>query len=335
MSGSDAPVAVVVVTWNSARFVDDCLGSLRALTCPPAEIVLVDSGSLDRTTDIVRKRFPGVDVVECGSNVGFCRANNLGIARTKSPFVLVLNPDTRLAPGFLEELLPAFADPRVGLAAGRLLRFDGRTIDSAGQDLARSRQPKDRGYGRTDRGQYDRDEEVFGVCGAAALYRRAMIDSVADDGGAFFDERFFAFYEDLDVAWRARRLGWKAVYRFRAVGYHLRGGTADGFTTGRRWSALLGRSPDSRFHIAKNRYLVILRNDTWGGYLRNLPFILSWDLATVGLLAMTSPGVLVRLWREREVFRRALSQRGLDEAPGRHHVQDGSRDLGKGDRRTS
>ncbi len=313
-TAASAQVAVVIVAWNSSAFLRECLGSLRGQRRPPAEIVVVDNGSADGTVELIRGEFPEVDLLECGANLGFCRANNLGIARTRSPFVLVLNPDTRLAPDFLEQLLPAFDDPRVGMATGKLLRFDGRTLDSAGQELGRSRQPKDRGYGRPDRGQFDRDEEVFGVCGAAALYRRSMLAAVADPGGRYFDETFFAFYEDLDLAWRARRLGWKAVYRHTAVGQHARGGSARGPALLRRCAAILGRSPEIRFHVVKNRYLAILRNDTRAGYLRNLPFILARDLATSVLLLLTTPGVLLRLWRERKVFRGALAMRRLDAA---------------------
>ena len=311
---SRAPVAVVIVSWNSSAFLPECLGSLRRLRRPAAEIVVADNGSTDGAADLVRRDFPEIDLIECGANLGFCRANNLGIARTRSPFVLVLNPDTRLAPDFLEHLLPAFDDPRVGMAAAKLLRFDGKTLDSAGQILGRSRQPKDRGYGRTDRGQFDRDEEVFGVCGAAALYRRAMLESIADPGGGYFDEAFFAFYEDLDLAWRAHRRGWKAVYRHRAVGHHARGGSARGPHILRRFAALLGRDPEIRFHVVKNRYLTILRNDTRRDYLRNAPFILARDAATAALLLFTSPGVLGRIWREREIFRGALAKRRMDRA---------------------
>jgi hypothetical protein len=310
LNDARAPVAVVVVTWNSARYIAGCLGSLRGLSRRPAEIVVIDNGSTDGTPALVRRDFPEVDLVECGANLGFCRANNLGIGRTVSPFVLVLNPDTRLTASFLEELLPAFdGDPRRGIAAGKLLRFDGVVLDSCGQELARSRQPKDRGYGRPDRGQYDHDAEVFGACGAAALYRRAMLEATALDGGAVFDESFFAFYEDLDLAWRARRAGWTAAYRHRAIGYHARGGSASGGALLRRAAALLGRSSDIRFHIVKNRYLTILRNDTPGSYLRDLPFILGRDLLTAGLLALASPGVLRRLWRERALFAAALRRR--------------------------
>ena len=314
MTGPPAPVDVVVVTWNAAAYLPDCLQSLRALERPPASVVVVDNASTDGTASIVRSEFPEVRLIEPGGNTGFCRANNLGIAATDSPYVLVLNPDTRLEPRFLEELLPAFDDPDVGIVAGKLLRFDGTTVDSAGQELARSRQPRDRGHGRPDRGELDSDVEVFGACGAAALYRRAMLAGIVDPGGQYFDESFFAFYEDLDLAWRARRLGWKAAYRHRAVGYHARGATAGGPAVLRRLAALLGRSPEIRFHIVKNRYLTILRNDTVGDYLRNLPFILGRDVATAVLLLLSSPGVLARLWRERELFRAARIKGRLDSA---------------------
>jgi GT2 family glycosyltransferase len=323
VSDARAPVAVVVVTWNSSRWIDACLGSLRRLDRPPAEVVVVDGASTDGTTAFVRDRFHEVQVVECETNIGFCRANNIGISRTESPFVLALNPDTELEPGFLEEMLPALEDPQVGMVSGKLLRFDHRTLDSAGQELARSRQPLDRGYGCPDDGRFDTDAEVFGACGAAALYRRAMLNEVSAPDGEPFDERYFAFYEDLDLAWRARRAGWRAVYRHRALGYHARGGTSGGDGPPGRFRALWGRSSDVRFHVAKNRYLTILKNDTAWGYLSNLPFILARDAATLGLLLATSPGVLGRLWRHRAVFRETLRNRRLDAARRRHHVQSG------------
>jgi GT2 family glycosyltransferase len=322
MSDSRAPVAVIVVSWNSIRYLGDCLDSLERLTCPPAEICVVDNGSTDGSPDAARGR-TAVRLVALAENVGFCRANNLGIQQTTSPFVLVLNPDTVLRPDFLEQLLPAFEDPRVGMAAGKLLRFDGETLDSCGQLLGRSRQPVDRGYGQPDRGQMETDGEVFGVCGAAALYRRQMLDSIADPGRQYFDERFFAFYEDLDLAWRARRRGWTAMYRHRAVGRHARGGSAEGSSWLSGRAAMLGRPAEIRFHVVKNRYLTILRNDRPGDYLRNLPFIWGRDLATLALLVAGSPGVLARLWRARALFPEAVRRGRLDAGRSGHQLDLG------------
>lgn len=320
---ADAPVAVIVVTWNSAGFLPDCLDSLRRLARRPAEVVVVDSASTDGAAELVRHDYPEVRLIACEENVGFCLGNNLGIRATTAPAVLVLNPDTKLEPDFLEQLLPAFDEPEVGLVAGKLLRFDRTTIDSAGQRLSRSRRVRDRGYGRPDRGQFDRDEPVFGVCGAAALYRRAMLERIADPETGYFDERFFAFGEDLDLAWRARRAGWRTVYRHRAVGYHARGGSATRAPRLRRWAAMLGRSPEIRYHVIKNRYLTLLRNETVAGYLSHLPFIWGRDLALGLLLLFSSPSVLGRLWNEREIFREALRRRRLDAGRRRDHVQRG------------
>lgn len=323
-AGARAPVAAVIVTRNSAAYVEDCLASLERAQHPPAEIVVVDSGSTDDTAARVRAASPRAQLVLCGTNAGFCRANNLGIAKTTAPFVLVLNPDTKLDERFLEVLLDAFDDPRVGVAAGKLLRFDGVTLDSAGQLLGRSRQPIDRGYGERDDGSFERDGEVFSACGAAALYRRAALDGAADPGGEYFDEAFFAYYEDLDLAWRMRRLGYVVVYRHRAVGYHHRGGAVAVAGTGRkRFRALAARDPELRLHIVKNRWLTILRNDTPGDALRNLPWILARDAATFVFLLATSPGVLVRLWHSRGLVARALTRRRLDSRRAGHHVPEG------------
>jgi len=324
MSDAVAPVAVVIVTRNSASWLPDCLSSLRELERVPAEVLIVDNASRDGSAESARALAPRATVLESGENAGFCRATNRGIAATTSPFILALNPDTRLSRRFLEELLPSFDDPRVGIACGKLLRFDGVTLDSAGQRLGRSRQPDDRGYGTRDDGRFDRDEEIFGACGAAALYRRAMLDEVAGPGGEVFDESFFAFYEDLDLAWRAHRFGWRAAYRYRALGWHARGGTS--VRPGPpRFGALRSRSAEIRFHAVKNRYLTILRNDRLTDYLAHAPFVFSRDAATFVFLLATSPGVLARLWRERQLFRRALERRRLDASRLRHQVGAGAR----------
>jgi GT2 family glycosyltransferase len=308
------PVSVVIVTWNSAEYIGPCLESIGTVARRPAEIVVVDNASMEGTLEIVRATAPEAEILPLGTNTGFCHAANRGIAATRSPLVLVLNPDTRLTPTFLEELLPAFHDPRVGLAGGKLLRFDGVTIDSAGQMLGRSRQPIDRGYGTRDVGQLDRDEEVFGVCGAAVVYRRKMIEDVSRANGQFYDEEFFAFYEDLDVAWRARKKGWRAAYRHRAVALHARGGTAADRRVSSRGQAFLYRDAVLRYHIAKNRYLTMLRNDRVADYLAHWPFIFARDLLTFLALVCLSPRAALYIWETRGLFRRALDLRAADRA---------------------
>lgn len=321
-----APVDVVIVSWNSAAWLPGCLDSLARLERPARRVIVVDAASDDASADLARAHPVGAEVIACEENVGFCRGNNIGFRAGDSRFVLALNPDTRVEGDFVERLLEGAVEPDAGIVCGKLLRFDGRTIDSAGQLLGRSRRPLDRGYGRPDGGTWDRDEEVFGACGAAALYRRAMLDAVADPGGEVFDEAFFAFGEDLDLAWRARRLGWRALYRHRAVAYHARGGSSarePGPAPGR---ALFGRSREVLYHVWKNRYLTILRNDRLGSYLLHLPWIWGRDLAVTGLITLRAPGLWRRLWRDRGLFRRALGRRRLDGLRTRHNLCPGAQD---------
>ncbi len=309
MTSAQRPVASIhVLTWNSAELVEDAVTSALAQTVGPVEVLVCDNASRDGTPWRVDRAFGGrVQVVCYEKNTGYAEGHNRAIAITSAPFVVALNPDVRLSPTFLERALPAFDDPRVGIVAGRLVRADGTTIDSTGQFLARSRRPIDRGFGLPPDPARDVAGPVLGACGAAAVYRRAMIEDVADDG-AFFDEDFFAYYEDLEVAWRAWRAGWKAVHVPDAEAVHLRGG---GERRG-RFGMMFDRPTPVLAHIVKNRYLTMLRHDRLPALLVDLPFVAAREFAQWGLLLATRPSVLGELWRLRETFRRAWRKRRSD-----------------------
>ncbi|MBI4161835.1 MAG: glycosyltransferase family 2 protein [Acidobacteria bacterium] len=303
-------VSVIVLNWNGGGFVVRCLESLLEQTHPDLEVVVVDNGSRDGSLEVIRERFRDLPRLELGENLGYCRANNAAIPYADGEFLLFLNTDVVLEPDFLEHAVASFAlDPRIGMVTGKLLRFGGEVVDTTGQFLGRSRRTVERGFDRTDDRRFAEPGPVFSVCGAAALYRRRMVEEI-EVGGEFFDEDFFAFHEDLDVGWRAQNSGWRGHYNPQAVGYHFRGGWLQPYRKGRRRRLTLRHAPpDLQFHIVKNRYLSILKNDTAGGYLRDLPFIWGRDLLVLGFLLWRRPGVLWRLFREREVFRRALEKR--------------------------
>jgi len=312
-------VSVLVVSWNSAGFLRECLGSVLAQTHREIEIVVVDNGSTDGSAELVEREFPSALLVRNARNEGFCKANNQALKRSGGVHILCLNADAVLDPGYLEAALrPLRDDDSVGLVAGRIYRFDGETLDSAGQDLTRARRIRDRGYGRPGAGLHEEPGEVFSVCGAVALYRRRMIDSIARDG-ELFDESFFSFGEDMDVAWRARRAGWKARYEPEARARHYRGGsqTEDRSFLGRA-SQMARRPPEIRAHILKNRYLMMIKNETAAGFLLNLPFILAWEAVQWAYVLLASPSVLPRLWRMRGAFAQAWRRRrrGLRLAAG-------------------
>ncbi len=282
-------IAAIVVNYNSRRFIFDCIDSLLAQTLPFQRIIVVDNAS----TDGSRERLRGISRIELlmnSHNEGFAVANNKALRMTAGCHVLCCNSDITLELDFLEKSAPHFdTNPLIGMITGKILRFDRRTIDSTGQFLSASRWPRERGFGEVDTGRYDHNEYVFSVCGACALYRREMIQELSHDGD-FFDSRYFAFYEDLDVGWRAQRAGWRAYYVPVARAYHFRGGSSG---SGR--FSFARKSPEIRFHILKNRYLTMMKNDTLAGFLLHFPAILAKDVGLLGYTALRSPRVLWRL----------------------------------------
>jgi GT2 family glycosyltransferase len=309
-AGGVAPdVSIVVVSWNSARFLERCLESLFAQSGVTVEVIVVDNGSTDGSEQLVRERFPRARLVALGENTGFCAANNSGLARSAGSFVLFANSDTILEESFLREALRPFAkDERIGSVGGKLLRFDGATVDTTGQFLTRSRRAVERGYNRQDGAWSAQEGYVFAICGAALLCRRKMIEDLAPDG-ELFDASFFAFSEDLDIGWRARSAGWRAWYAPRAVARHYRGGTEESAGWSRWVPALLRRPRLLRYHILKNRWLTLLKNESPGSFLRDLPFIAPRDLLMTAAAVAASPGLILDFASLGPLVRRARAKR--------------------------
>ncbi len=273
---SPAPlISVIVLTWNGRRFLADCLGSLVGQTMWDFEVILVDNGSSDGTADYVREQFPWVRLVILPENVGFAEGNNRGLEEARGEFIVTLNNDTLARPEFLEELVrPAKADPRVGMVAAKMLNFfDPGRIDSVGVKVAGNGMGYNIGVGEQDRGQYDEPAEVFGPCAGAALYRRAMLDQVG-----FFDPEFFAYYEDLDLAWRGRLAGWRCVTAPGAVVYHVHSATSGKM------------SPFTVYQVQRNKWFTLIKNWPASLILRRLPWIISFDLGGLVLALLRGQG---------------------------------------------
>jgi GT2 family glycosyltransferase len=285
----DPLVSIGIVTWNSAAVIDRCVAAVRAQSLAPVELLVVDNASTDGTRERVAAITASSERVRLPVNTGFSAAHNAAIARTKAPFYLALNPDVFLDPAFLERLLAAVRDlPRVGAAAGKLLLADDTgtpRFDSTGIYLVPSQRHLDRGQGEPDTGQYERTELVFGVTGAAGFYRRAMLEDIAV-GGEVFDEDFFAYREDADLAWRAQLLGWQCLYVPGAVARHVRR-----VTPGRR-AAL---PPEINRMSVRNRFLLRLKNQPARQFLRFAAPALARDLQVAGY-------ALVREWTSLPAF---------------------------------
>ncbi len=287
---NDAPsVSVLLVTYNSAAYVQRCLESLLQQNHPAFEIIVVDNGSTDKTREILSRFSPPANIkfnVEKNeNNAGFAAAQNQAIRQAQGDWLLCLNPDVVLRPDFISHLVSAGTHPvgangkRIGAVCGKLLRWAPgaqpeltSVVDSAGMYFTRNLRHLDRGAEEPDRGQYEVLEYVFGASGAAALYRRAMVEDVSIEN-EFFDEDFFAYREDADLAWRAQILGWHCLYTPRAVGWHVRRVTPE------RREQLPGFI---NWHSIKNRFLMRIKNCSAWLYLHLFFAVTARDLMILG-----------------------------------------------------
>lgn len=216
-------VAVVIPSWNSAGLLPRCLESLAGQDVG-LELLVVDNGSTDGSVALLEQE--GVRHLALPENIGFAAAMNQGAARVEAAAIMVLNVDTVLEPGCVRRLLNALeADPSLGGVQPRILQLEGEgapgPVDSArlysvGHALTRDGRAVDEGAGEEQRPEHLSPREVFGVCGAACLLRRELFTEL---GG--YDERYFAFYEDVDLNVRARIAGWRFESVPEAVVWHV------------------------------------------------------------------------------------------------------------------
>ena len=298
-------VSITSVTCNSARYLQECFAAVEAQDCRDLEVVIFDNGSEDGTREILRQVESGWRVIYHDKNIGFAGGQNRAIAASRGEWVLCLNPDLIVSPDFVSQLLAAAEQyPDAGIICGKLLRWNPdhephktNIIDSTGMYFTPNMRHLDRGAEEIDRSQYDRAQYVFGASGAAVFYRRDFINDVSVES-EFFDEDFFTWREDADLAWRAQVMGWKCVYTPKAVGWHVRRVTPER----REKLPLL-----VNWHSVKNRFLMRGKNAS-GWLCRRLFFPVLWrDLMTFGYAIVRDRrlwSATIYWWKVRDSIRR-------------------------------
>lgn len=308
-------VSIILVTWNSVRWLPACLEALREQTLPNWELITVDNGSTDDSIEVVRQRMAQSVRLRNSTNTGFAAATNQALTVARGDYVLFLNADAVLSPSYVELLAAELAaHPKAGGATGKILRLadggDPQRIDSTGLFVGRAFFARDRGANEIDRGQYDAPGEVFGVCCAAALLRRSMLDDVVPRGNVF-DPRYVAFYEDLDLCWQARRRGWRFRYAPAALAWHARGGSLGA-------KRFFQRPPSFQRHVMRNRYRTVLRNATPYEVVRQLPALAAAELLLFGYAVVRAPHLLavyVQVCKELPRYLRARGFSGAQRSP--------------------
>lgn len=308
-AASNKIVSIIVVTCGANGYFKPCLNSLKAQTYPKLEVIVIDNSLKSGISQEISKEYPFVKLYSSQRNLFYCESLNQGIGLSSGGFVLCLNDDVILGPRFIEQALRGFnIDPQIGMVSGKILRYDGKTIDSTGLFLSPWRTAKERGYGTKDTGQFTREGYIFGVNGAVAFYRRKMIEEVKE-GADYFDSSFSFFYEDLDLAWRAVCVGWKGYYIPQALAYHLRGGTARSSSGINKPFARRYLNDKLHADLIKNRYLTIIKNEKCLDFFLRLPFILAYDLAAWAYVLFSRPHQIKLFISNLEYLKSALDKR--------------------------
>jgi GT2 family glycosyltransferase len=281
-----------------------------ALAQPGARVTVIDNACRDETAQLASDA--GAEVLRLERRLSWAAANNAAVAATEADEVLLLNADCFLAPDFLARMRPRLWEIGIGAVAPKLLRAAGPgrplpEIDTAGLVLDRRRKNNLIGHGAAAN-RYSTPGLCFGADGAAVLYRREMLRDCAIDGLAL-DEDLEKYAVDVDLAWRAQLLGWRCAYEPSAHAHHIR-----------------TYSPSTRAQVSaaerrmqfRNRYLMMVKNETGRGLARDGAFIAGYEVLALGHV----------LLRERELFggyaeaarlaRRALARRR--QVQGRRRV---------------
>ena len=292
---------ILLISQNRAHDLRHSLPA--ALAQPDAEVIVVDNASSDETGALAREH--GAGHLRLEDQVSWAAANNAGIAAASGDAVLLLNADCFLEPGFLAAARPHLDEPGVGMVTPKLIRTTGGlpgerldAIDCVGMVVNRRRKNNLAGHGRPSLA-YDTAGPSFGPDGAAALYRRDLLDDVAIDGKPL-DETFEKWAADVDLAWRAQILGWGCVYEPCAVAYHVRSYSP---------STRAGVPERDRRIQFRNRYLMMVKNDTLQDLRRDLLGIAGYEIAALGYAVVRERHLLGGYRELRDLLPTARRQR--------------------------
>jgi GT2 family glycosyltransferase len=291
-------VSIIIITRNSAATLGACLASIHSQSYTNYEIILVDNGSADETLRLVDSS--KVTVLTNPQNLGFAKGNNQAFAIAKGEFILFLNADAAIERDYLEHLIPQFRrDSKLGALASKILQSPigtERIIDSAGFIMENWRLlPRDRAEGKLGQGQYDQAEYVFGAPGACAFYRRSALEAAAL-GQEVMDEDFFAYYEDVDLAWRIRQKNWTVLYVPDAIAYHHKKGPQ-------------GKEIFIQVKAFTNRYWCYLKNERLSSFLSYALVAIPYEILRVVKTLVLKPSWIPAYFNEWRLLGTMLKKR--------------------------
>ncbi len=311
-------LTISLVVNNGEKYLGHCLDSLASQTFTNFLLLIIDNASIDNTKKFLESWLnenPAMAkktrVITNKKNLGFCKGHNQAWQWSSGEYFCILNQDVILRPNYFELILEVMVKNNAAAAQGKLLSWNfspnqnypkdlskplnkEEAIDSCGLVVYKNRHMTNLGQGEVDAGQFNNIQEIFGVGGTAPIYTRLVLEKVVY-GNELFDENFFAYKEDVDLAWRLRKLGLKSYLVPAAVGYHDRSLKEDNsllkiIKKRRRWS------PQLRLSSYRNHWLVLLKNDTFKNFIKDLPAIAWYEFKKICYMIVFEPIVFMRSW---------------------------------------
>ncbi len=291
-------LSIIIVTYNSIKylphFIDSIIGQSYFVTQnSQPDIFIVDNASTDKTVKLIKDNFPSIKILRNVRNVGLCRAWNQAIESTQGEYILIMNPDLTLHQDFIKHSLARIkSNADLASVGGKLLKLKVNTLeeeglanlektnilDSCGIVANKNRSFYERGAGQVDKGQFNNPEQVFGISGACMLLRRQALEYIKF-GKQYFDENFFMYKEDVDLAWRLRLAGYVSYYEPQAIAYHHRRAKIKGKTTS--FNILKNRLQKEdfiNFYSYRNHLMLLLKNESWANFSRHFIYIFFYEL---------------------------------------------------------
>ncbi len=254
-------VTVVIPNYNGKKYINDCMDALAFQMNESVKVIVVDNGSTDGSVEVLREEYSWAGLVELGENTGFCNAVNVGIRLSETPYVILLNNDTVIKSGFINNLVSVMEKPgneKVFSVSSKMVdMYRPEIVDDAGDRYSALGWAFSRGKGK-DSAKYNVPVEVFAACGGAAIYRRSVFDEIG-----FFDELHFAYLEDLDIGYRAGIFGYRNLYEPTAEVLHAGSGSS-----GSRYNEFKTK------HSSANSTYIIWKNMPVVQRLLNWPFFI-------------------------------------------------------------
>lgn len=291
-----AKVSIHLVTWNGQKYIEECLNSILAQTFTDYFLLIIDNDSADQTVKIIEQQYAPLlsskgRFVKNKNNLGFAQAHNQALLWTESEYVLILNQDVILDQDFLAEIV-SFLDKNktVGSATGKILRWQFENnedlkkshksdiIDSLGLKIFKNQRVVEIASGEKDKEQYEDNSRIFGVSGTCPIYRRKALAEIRYKD-EYFDNDFFSYKEDVDLAYRLQWQGWQSYYLPKAIAYHDR--TAKSQEKISAFELVKQRKHKAKFinyHSYKNHWFVLLKNLSFKNFGRYFIYIFFYEL---------------------------------------------------------